>query len=398
MGKAEFNRRQVLLGLMGLAGAIGAEGKARSQGIGEGLSGEIIGDITASRWREGFPMEPSIFAGKASLRQRAAVKGLFFGVGTGYWGLNEDEDFKALVLRESAVLVPDQELKWLDLRPSPDGFDFTRSDWLVDFALANQMIVRGHTLIWYLAMPDWFEKYVSSENVENLFETHIRTVTQRYAGRMHSWDVVNEAIAPEEGRKDGLRKTAWLNYLEEYYIDHAFRIAAEVDPEALLIYNDYGFEYDTAEDEARRKAVLQLLERLKSRGVPIHGLGVQSHLRSDRRVNPTQLRKFLADVASLDLKIFLTELDVTEGDSPVDLMDRDRVVADAYEDYLSVALDEPAVRAVITWGLSDRYTWLASRDKRLDGSAVRPLPFDDQLNRKLAWGAIARAIDQCPVR
>ncbi len=69
-----------------------------------------------------------------------------------------------------------------------------------------------------------------------------------------------------------------------------------------------------------------------------------------------------------------------------------------YEDYLSVALDEPAVIGVLTWGLSDRYTWLSSYKPRSDKAPVRPLPLDAQLNRKLAWNAIARAFDNAPAR
>ena len=101
----------------------------------------------------------------------------------------------------------------------------------------------------------------------------------------------------------------------------------------------------------------------------------------------------MRNVASLGLKIMITEMDVTDQKLPKDIDTRDRIVAGIYEDYLAVVLDEPAVNAVLTWGLSDRYTWLSSYKSRKDRALVRPLPLDAQLKRKLAWNAIARAVD-----
>jgi Beta-1,4-xylanase len=126
---------------------------------------------------------------------------------------------------------------------------------------------------------------------------------------------------------------------------------------------------------------------------------MQSHLYGHvTEFNPTKLRTFLSDVASLDLKILLTELDVNDKRLPADILVRDQIAARAYSDYLDVALDEPAVISVQTWGLSDRYTWLTQFAARDDGLPVRPLPLDENLERKLAWQAIAAAFDQAPVR
>ena len=100
----------------------------------------------------------------------------------------------------------------------------------------------------------------------------------------------------------------------------------------------------------------------------------------------------------MGLKILITEMDVTDQKLPKDINERDRIVAGMYEDYLSAVLDEPAVIAVLTWGLSDRYSWLSSYKPRPDKAPVRPLPFDAQMQRKLAWNAIARAFDKAPKR
>ncbi|MDM9382082.1 endo-1,4-beta-xylanase [Chlorogloeopsis sp. ULAP01] len=332
------------------------------------------------------------------LRKRAAAKGLIYGAATQTSTLCLDTKFATKFAQECAMLVPENELKWKALRPSFNSFDFTRSDWLAHFASTNKMLLRGHTLVWHESLPQWFKAIVNNRNAEQIMLKHITTVVGHYAGKIHSWDVVNEAVFPEHGRADGLRNTPWLKFLGLNYIDFAFRMAAQADPKALLVYNDYGLEYDTPGDEAKRTAVLKLLERLKSQGTPVQALGIQAHLEGEAPFNAKKLKAFLKNVADLGLKIIITELDVAENMLPKNILVRDRLVAKIYEDYLSVVLDETAVIAVLTWGLSDRYTWLRDQKFRKDGETVRPLPLDAQMERKLAWYAMARAFDQAPMR
>ena len=337
--------------------------------------------------------------GSKSLRDRFATKGLLYGTAVAQHTLESDLTFAASVKQECAILVPENELKWKALRPTSDRFDFTASDWLVNFAQSQGLLMRGHTLVWHEGMPEWFAREVDSRNAEQILRQHIATVVGRYAGKIHSWDVVNEAIDPADGRSDGLRQWPWLQFLGADYIDIAFHAAREADPQAMLVYNDHRLEYDSSEEQARRTAVLKLLERLKSKGTPIDALGIQAHLRGDEtRFNAKKLQAFIRDVASLGVKIMVTEMDVTDQNLPKDIDTRDRIVAGSYEDYLTVMLEEPAVIAVLTWGLSDRYTWLSSYKSRRDRAPTRPLPLDAQLQRKLAWNAISRAIDSAPVR
>jgi endo-1,4-beta-xylanase len=334
-----------------------------------------------------------------SLGDRATAKGLLYGAAVMAAKLDSDEDFAACVARECNILVAENDLKWKALRPAPDQFDFSRGDRLLDFAQCHDMQFRGHTLVWHNGLPDWFEDTVTDDNAEQFLQTHIQTVVSHYAGKLHSWDVVNEAILPEHGRRNGLRRTPWLELLGESYIDIAFEAAAQADPDAMLVYNDYGIDYDTSQEERKRTAVLELLSRLKSRGVPIHALGLQAHLRGDLTdFNPDKLRSFIQDAASMGLKVLVTELDVSDRYLPRDIDTRDRQVAEVYEAYLTAALAEPSVIAVLTWGLSDRYTWLSRFQPPSDGSSVRPLPLDDQLRPKRAWRAIATAFDKMPQR
>ncbi|MBW4671806.1 MAG: endo-1,4-beta-xylanase [Cyanomargarita calcarea GSE-NOS-MK-12-04C] len=338
--------------------------------------------------------------GQSPLRKRAVARGFLSGAAGNYPTLSTDAALRNLFAQECSILVPENELKWDTLRPAIDKFDFSKGDWLAKFASTHRMYFRGHTLVWDQALPGWFKEKVNHQNAENILVEHITTTVKHYAGKVHSWDVVNEAIAiPYSNRPDGLHPGAWLELLGDGYIDLAFRTAAAADPKAMLVYNDRWLDYDTPRDNAQRAAVLKLLERFKSMGTPVQALGIQAHLDgSETRFNPRKLRTFLRDVASLGYKILITELDVVDKKLPVDIARRDRLVARAYEDYLSVVLDEKAVIAVLTWGLSDRATWHSNYNPRPDRAPVRPLPFDSNLKRKLGWNAMARAFDKAPKR
>jgi endo-1,4-beta-xylanase len=221
----------------------------------------------------------------------------------------------------------------------------------------------------------------------------------RYAGKVHSWDVVNEAIWPPDKRPDGLRDTPWLRNLGAGYIELAFRAAQQADPHALLTWNENWLEEETALGDAKRAFFVQHLKDLLSRGVPIQAIGLQSHLIGDHNnIAGPHFRQFLGQIQDMGLKILVTEMDVREGNLPNDINTRDQSIANIYYEYLSAVLANPAVIAVLTWGISDKYTWTAQSNPRADKAPVRPLPYDQNMTPKPAWGAIARAFDNAPSR
>jgi endo-1,4-beta-xylanase len=214
---------------------------------------------------------------------------------------------------------------------------------------------------------------------------------------------VNEALNPREGRPGGLRKSPLVSQLGEDFFDIAFHTAREADPKAVLVYNDYAMELDTPEHDGRRRALLTLLDSFKRRNLPIDAIGLQSHMRLDQfKFQPAIYRQFLKEIAARGVRILITELDVFDVGAPSDIRERDQAVADCYQRVLEVALDETAVAAVVTWGLSDRYTWLtpnySPKFTRPDGLPGRPLPFDEQFAAKPAYAAIAKALEGAPAR
>jgi endo-1,4-beta-xylanase len=313
--------------------------------------------------------------------------------------LDGDPEYARLAAEQASIVVPENALKWAALRPNPTQYDFRQADDVVVFALSHQQKVRGHNLCWHEALPAWFAGTVTKENAAQYLTQHIRMVAGRYAGKLHSWDVVNEAVELKDGRPDGLRNSPWLQRVGPSYIELAFRTAREADRTALLTYNDYGIELDTPEQIDKRGQVMMLVRRLQARGVPIDAVGIQSHL-SAGDAPGDGLIHFIRELRAMNLQVFITEMDVNDRKLPESVAERDAGVAKTYRDFLTPVLAEPNVTAALTWGITDRHTWLngLQHASRADGKPERPLPFDYDYNPTPAFFAERDAVDARPAQ
>lgn len=337
------------------------------------------------------PFAAAAHADVGSLRQAAAAGGRLYGCATSNFALSES-DFRAALLREAGVLVGEYEMKRNAVETAQGHYDFAPADALVDFAGRNGLKFRGHTLVWYHSNPSWLEEAVRGTRKESLFTDYIATMMRRYRDRVQSWDVVNEAILPKDGRADGLRNSFWLETFGPSYIDTAFHAARAADPGAELVYNDWGCEAGGAEHDRYRTATLEFLEGAKARGVPIDALGLQGHLQAfGGRVDQAALRRFLDNVKALGYRILVTEHDVDDSGGPSDIAARDAAVADASARFLDVVLANDATNAVLTWGLSDRFLAPSGFRARLLGASPRKLPLDGDLRPTPMWRAMMRA-------
>ncbi len=325
------------------------------------------------------------------LRELAAHRKLFFGSAVSDSQLRRP-DFTPLLLDQCSILVAENQMKWRATHPEQDRFDFTQADFFMNFAASHHIPARGHNLCWHEHNPPWLDAAITPQNAVSLLTTHIQTVAARYKGRIHSWDVVNEAIDPTYKNPQGLRNSLWLQNIGEDYVELAYRTAAKADPAALLTYNDFDIETDAPAQQAKRDAILAMLQRFVNKGVPIHALGVQAHLLTNEGT-PTWngLDKFLSEVEKLNLQVYVTELDVDDSFMPAEIQERDRQVAEIYRGFLNTVLRHNSVKAVLTWCLSDPDSWLQNFRPRKDGLPQRPLPFDAQLNPKPAFFALRDA-------
>lgn len=340
------------------------------------------------------------------LHQAALAKGIRYGSSVATWQVQPDAAYAALYARESGMLLPEDDLLWYRLKPTQESpLDFTYGDQIVSFAAANAQPVLAAHLVWDEGLGDGWEPdalyNLGTQEARDLLFGTIQQEVAHYAGQVKAWIVANEVTDGRRRDANGFwTEEPWYQTIGPTYVEEAFNLAHQNDPNALLLINEFGFE--TGSDAvSRRSSMLKAIDYLKSRNVPVHALGIQAHLNANRfarSFDAAAYRTFLSNVAARGLSIFITEMDVQDDGLKADIPSRDAAVADVYSRYLSVALQEPAVKVVLNFGLSDRYTWLQEDFPRQDGAARRPLPFDENLQPKPAYTAILRAFQNAPAR
>jgi endo-1,4-beta-xylanase len=302
--------------------------------------------------------------------------------------LVSDLSYRDAIVSNCQTIVPESELKWLELRPTRDEYRFEKSDMMVDFARQNRMQIRGHTLAWYGAMPAWTEDIHTHAEAERELTDHIETVVSRYRGAIPSWDVINEPLAEWPENESSFRPSIWARRLGADYLSIALRRAAMADPDARLVLNEYDVEFKGPRFAARRQALVALLRSLREKGVPLHAVGLQAHLFADRAIDRDGLQSLLVEIAALKLDVLITELDVIDYELPGKISQRDAMVAGMAGQFLGAVCDVVRPKAILTWGISDRYTWVPIYFKRKDGMPNRPLPLDADLKRKPLFDVI----------
>ena len=327
-----------------------------------------------------------------SLSQAARSGGRYYGAAARADHLRQDKALRAAILRDCEVLTPEIHLKWNSLEWRKGQFNFAPVDDLLAFSDENGLRVRGHTLLWDQSTPDWAKREMLVHRDWRLMSEHFSRVLGRYAPRIDEWDVINEPIDTVAGANT-LRRNTFFRAFGATYIERAMEEARAHAPQAHLVINDYGFEYANPVDKARRQAFVALMRRLRAAHVPLDGVGVQAHLDLSKgpidRVGLQEMTKALID---LGLDITVTELDVKETEASAPTLARDQKVADETRRYLDVMLAFPEVRGVVTWGLTDKFSWLTEQvDARVraDRGVNRGLPYDDAYSPKPMYWALA---------
>ena len=255
-----------------------------------------------------------------------------------------------LYLHQARILDARSFDEILVSRPQEDATNFGPADQLVDFAEANHVPIRGHNLIWNEWNPPWVAKLSKDRRIYWL-ERHIDEVVGRYAGRIQSWDVVNEPFWAGHGKPGGFRDGPWYEAMGKDYIRRAFLRAARADPQAKLALNEAGAEWawSYGPTDVNRSGVLQLIDELRDQGARIDIVGLECHWVAAARYDPALLGDFLGRLGDKKVDVYITELDVEDTPFPDDIGKRDGDVAQRYAALLSVLLRAPAVKAVISW-------------------------------------------------
>jgi endo-1,4-beta-xylanase len=287
---------------------------------------------------------------------------------------------QAVVLPNFSQLTAGNIMKMGYLHPSEGSFTFNQADELVSFAASNGMSVHGHTLIWHAdyQVPAFMKSYTG--DFAAMLRNHVQTIVTHFRGKVVSWDVVNEALADdgEPTLGNGLRSTVFSQKMGLGFIDQAFVDARAADPQVDLYYNDYNIEAGGQ----KTRNMLALVDGMKSRGVPVTGVGFQMHVLLDWP-SISAIESSLKAVADRGLKVKITELDVsmknTYSSFTLEAAERQK---QRYHDIVAAYLRAvPATqRAGITvWGVWDADSWINE-----PGRPDWPLLFDADFKAKPA--------------
>jgi len=336
----------------------------------------------------------SVAAPAPGLGEIAARNGFLFGAAAGPV-IDKDAGYRELYMTQARIITTDVAMKMGTIVPQPGPKRFESADRLLKFCASNRITMRGHCLIWNEWVPQWIRNMSVSER-QAFFDGYIEELAVRYAGRLHSWDVVNEPFWPGHKAPGGYRLGPWYDAFGTGYVRRAFERVAMVDKKTRLVLNEAQTERDDELGRAVRSGLLRLVDELKDAGVPLHAVGLQGHLQPRYPHDPARFADFLHALAGRGVDIYITEFDVRDDTFPDDIPTRDAMIADTAEKFLTEALRVPAVKVVIAWELADNYSFYTDAAKKKDPLAQRlprPLPFDAEMQKKPLWFAMARAFE-----
>lgn len=297
------------------------------------------------------------------------------GVAVSLNNLYSDQSYRNITIKQFNSITAENVFKPEYLHPEPLFYNWAPADSLAGFCARNGKRLYGHTLIWHKQIPAWMIDFQGNESDwEQMFKTHIQTIVSHYKGKVEAWDVVNEAF-----NEDGtLTDCIWLQHLGRDYIEKAFRFAREADPDAILFYNDFNLESNSN----KLSKVLDFLNELRNRGVPIDGIGLQMHI-SIKSPSASQIDETFREIAGQQYKIHVSELDISVNPDgkDIDLTDdslqkQADLLGNIVTSYNQV--EEQFRYGITIWGITDKYSWLRSYFNRED----YPLLYDDNYKPK----------------
>ena len=305
-----------------------------------------------------------------------------------------------IVLTEYNTITPENSMKWMYMEPEQGKFEFETADKYIDFSTKNDIAFIGHNLVWHSQLAGWVEKIESKEELSASLKNHVQTVAARYSGKIHGWDVVNEAL-----NEDGtLRNSLFLKQLGPDYLINSFKWAQEADPKAELYYNDYNMTR-----QEKRAGAIKLVKDIQASGARIDGIGMQAHWGLE---DPTleEIETSILEYSDLGVQVMITEFDITVLPNPWDLEGAEvsqnfegsehmnpytkelpdsvnTQLAQRYKDIFSLfKKHSDKISRVTFWGINDGVSWLNSWP--IEDRTNYPLLFDREYNRKPAYYSV----------
>jgi len=287
-------------------------------------------------------------------------------------------------LKNQYSLTTNAQFYYGEVEPQPGVFDFTAADIVTNYATQYGLTVRCHNLAWEQALPSWLNQSLPVNQAASILYNHVKTIVTHMKGKCYAWDVVNEPI---DDQTFTVRNSIWSYALGPNYIEVVLNWTHTFDPAAKLFLNDYSIEVQNN----KSNALYAIFQQLKQNGVPIDGVGFESHFQLVSLPNVNEVQSNMARFIALGLELHVTEMDIICNYTIESIADKWNAQAAYFSSYLGACLaNAPGCKSFETWDFTDRYTWVGDLEgvDTTGGYIYCPLPFDVTYNPKPAYYAI----------
>ena len=309
--------------------------------------------------------------------------------------LDSGSKYDAILKNEFSSISAEYEMKMNPISISSGVYNWTAADKIVAYGNANGINVHGHALVWHLAVPDWLTNF-SGTDAEFAAEVkkYITDVVTHYAGKVKSWDVVNEAVDDASGN---LRNTIFLQRMGPNYIKDCFKWARDAanaagDTNLLLFYNDYA----TSTNIPKQNKMFSIVDDLKTSNL-IDGVGYQMH---NTYLSPTktQIETDINRAVAKGLKIHISELDIQVNPvNDITTFTNERRLAqkEKHKEIVKIYNALPAANkyALTVWGMKDNESWIPFNTDLNHPGNDWPLLYDSNFALKSAHTGFLEGLD-----
>lgn len=286
-----------------------------------------------------------------------------------------------IIQKDCNILVYEDSMKWVNLRPNKTFWNWSDIDSLVKFANQNKMQVKWHTLFWHQQNSPFVSSSWTREQALAMMDEHIEKIMTRYKGKISEYDVVNEMFE-EDG---SMRRNIWYKTIGSDYIEHALIKAHQIDPNAKLFLNEFNNE---EKGHPKADAMFNFVKDLKERGIPVDGVGMQLHLDATLNYSEEAVRQNVQRYNDLGVEVSFSEVDVRiPVDNPAAY---EKAQENLYIMLYKMACDMPCITSFITWGVSDKHSWVPFT---FTGSG-NALLYDKELKPKPVYNAILKELNK----
>ena len=341
----------------------------------------------------------SAFAADETLRSLAEERGRYIGAILnsewfgGGWGGGLEPEFEQIHKVQFNAVVAENEMKFDATEPSENTFSYDKGDKMIKYAQENGMRVRGHALAWHSQVPGWVSNYSGQKDkLLAVLKNHIENVVGHWKGKIAEWDVVNEAVNDDNNHGWRSNGSVWFEGIGAEFLDSAFVWAHAADPDAELCYNDYAIEWGLG-NGSKAGFVLEQVKRWKENGIPITCVGTQTHIEISHETTPQNVRAFAKELAKLDIKLNITELDIGFPKGSAGQLGQSDYEKQGplYRQFMDVFLEEPNMGEFVIWGLTDAHSWLDNSQGKTEG-----LLWDKQYKAKPAFDSVMASLKAHP--